>query len=64
MAESDKVFAGSIPKFYDTLMVPLWEARGLPARLVIRPPVCCRVAWPRLGTRGHRLAPSARGVIV
>ena len=23
MAESDKVFAGSIPKFYDTLMVPL-----------------------------------------
>ena len=22
-AESDKVFAGSIPKFYDTLMVPL-----------------------------------------
>ena len=23
MAASDKVFAGSIPKFYDTLMVPL-----------------------------------------
>jgi ubiquinone/menaquinone biosynthesis C-methylase UbiE len=23
MAENDKVFAGSIPKFYDTLMVPL-----------------------------------------
>lgn len=23
MAESDKVFAGSVPKFYDTLMVPL-----------------------------------------
>src|SRR5579872_498672 len=23
MAESDKVFAGSIPTFYDTLMVPL-----------------------------------------
>ncbi|MBC7705292.1 MAG: SAM-dependent methyltransferase, partial [Rhodoferax sp.] len=23
MADSDKVFAGSIPKFYDTLMVPL-----------------------------------------
>ena len=23
MAESDKLFAGSIPKFYDTLMVPL-----------------------------------------
>jgi len=23
MAESDKVFSGSIPKFYDTLMVPL-----------------------------------------
>ena len=23
MAESDKVFAGSTPKFYDTLMVPL-----------------------------------------
>ena len=23
MAESDKVFAGSIPKLYDTLMVPL-----------------------------------------
>ena len=23
MAESDKVFAGAIPKFYDTLMVPL-----------------------------------------
>ena len=23
MAESDKVFAGSIPKFYDTLIVPL-----------------------------------------
>jgi hypothetical protein len=23
MPESDKVFAGSIPKFYDTLMVPL-----------------------------------------
>ena len=23
MADSDKVFAGSIPKFYETLMVPL-----------------------------------------
>jgi ubiquinone/menaquinone biosynthesis C-methylase UbiE len=30
MAETDKVFAGSIPKFYDTLMVPLiFEAYAL-----------------------------------
>ena len=34
MAEFDKVFAGSIPRFYDTLMVPLifegFAGLGLP----------------------------------
>jgi ubiquinone/menaquinone biosynthesis C-methylase UbiE len=67
MAESDKVFAGSIPKFYDTLMVPLiFEAyathiAGLVAasspRSVLETAagtgVVARALAPRLGVGAH-----------
>lgn len=63
MAESDKVFAGSIPKFYDTLMVPLiFEAyaAGMAERVAAFSPgavletaagsgVVTRALAPRLG---------------
>ena len=45
MAESDKVFAGSIPKFYDTLMVPLiFEAcaADMAGRVAAFAPATCR----------------------
>lgn len=64
MAESDKVFAGSIPKFYDTLMVPLiFEAYAadMAQRVAASSPgsvletaagsgVVTRALAPRLGT--------------
>jgi len=48
MAESDKVFAGSIPKSYDTLMVPLISeayAADL-AQLVARLCAMAKARWP------------------
>ena len=67
MADSDKVFAGSIPKLYDTLMVPLiFEAYAgdMAARIAASRPmsvletaagsgVVTRALAPRLGHLHH-----------
>lgn len=67
MAESDKVFAGSIPQFYDTLMVPLifeayadhmaWLVAAFSPRSVLETAagtgVVARALAPRLGADAH-----------
>lgn len=63
MADSDKVFAGSIPKFYDTLMVPLIfqaYATDLAARVAATSPGAVLETAAGSGVVTRALAPKLR----
>lgn len=50
MTEADKVFSGSIPKFYDTLMVPL-IFQAYASDMAQRAVACSRGRWLRIWER-------------